>query len=312
MTMNLAESLRHAVLALFAAWLLSTGVVSADEALERRAIVTGGIERSYYVHEPSRAPAGATRPAVLVLHGGGGNGKISALMSGFNGKADAEGFLAVYPNGSGRFGERLLTWNAGHCCAYAMRERTDDVRFISDLIDELVRRDRVDPKRVYVTGMSNGGMMSFRIGVELSHKVAAIAPVVAAMFGDERAPANPMPVLMFNSRTDESVPIDGGPPKIRGGTTVGDTDYKPAAYALDFWARANRCAAPPATAREPGVTITRYERCAGGAHVALYALDGGGHSWPGGKASGRRGADEPTAEVRATDLMWDFFKAHTR
>lgn len=293
-------------------FLLTAGAASADaDGLVRRTIMTGGVERSYHMHEPAQFVPG-TRPLVLVLHGGGGNGVISAAMSGFNAKADAEGFLAVYPNGSGRFGERLLTWNAGHCCAYAMRERANDVGFIGDLIDELVRRDRVDPKRVYVTGMSNGAMMSFRLGRELAHKLAAIAPVVGAMFGDETPPAVPMPVIMFNSRTDKSVPFEGGPAKIRAGTAVGDADYKPAAFALDFWAKANRCAPPPAVAREPGVTITRYDRCEGGARVVLYALEGGGHSWPGGRASGRSGADEPDANVRATDLMWDFFKQHRR
>jgi polyhydroxybutyrate depolymerase len=304
--------IRSIVLMLCASLLAATALAQPD-GLERRTLQSGGAERSYYIHEPARPWPGATRPAVLVLHGGGGNGKISAAMSGFNQKADAEGFLAVYPNGSGRFGEdRLLTWNAGHCCAYAMRERVNDVGFISDLIDELVRRDRVDPKRVYVTGMSNGGMMSFVAGRELSHKVAAIAPVVGAMFGDETQPSAPMPVMMFNSRTDKAVPFDGGPARIRAGTAVGDANYQPTMFALEFWAKANRCAAPPATTHEPGVEITRYDRCAGGARVVLYALEGGGHSWPGGRASGRRGADEPDANVRATDLMWDFFKAHSR
>jgi polyhydroxybutyrate depolymerase len=300
-------------LLLLALQLPFAGTAAADaNGLVRRTIMTGGVERSYYMHEPAQSLPGA-RPLVLVLHGGGGNGVISAKMSGFNPKADAEGFLVVYPNGSGRFGEdRLLTWNAGHCCAYAMRERINDVGFISDLIDELVRRDRVDPKRVYVTGMSNGGMMSFRLGRELSHKVAAIAPVVGAMFGDETPPAMPMPVLMFNSRTDKAVPFEGGPTGVRGGATVADMDLKPAAHALDFWARANRCAPPPAVARDPGVTITRYDRCAGSARVVLYALEGGGHSWPGGRSSGRGGADEPDPNVHATDLMWDFFKQHNR
>ena len=303
----------RAALLFFCVLLLASATASADpDALARRTIMSAGSERSFYLHEPARAYPGPTRPAVLVLHGGGGNGKVSAAMSGFNAKADAEGFLAVYPNGSGRFGERLLTWNATHCCAYAMRENVNDVAFISDLIDELVRRDRVDPKRVYVTGMSNGAMMSFRAGRELSNKIAAIAPVVGAMFGDETPPAVPMPIIMFNSRTDKSVPFEGGPAKIRAGTTVGNADYKPAAFALDFWAKANRCAQPPTVAQQTGVTITRFDRCAANASVVLYALDGGGHSWPGGRASGRRGADEPDAKVDATSLMWDFFKQHTR
>ena len=286
--------------------------VDADDGLVRHTLVSGGVERGYYLHEPMKPAADKVRPLVIVLHGGGGTGVIAASMSGFNAKADAEGFLVVYPNGSGRFGERLLTWNARHCCAYAMREKINDVGFLSDLIDELVRSERVDPRRVYVTGMSNGGMMSYRAGLELAPKIAAIAPVVGTMFGDETPPAVPMPVLIFNSLTDKSVPFEGGPPKIRAGTTVGDADYKPISFALDFWARANGCTPPPAVGRAPGATITSFEQCAGGASVVLYALDAGGHSWPGGKPSGRRGADEPVTSPNATDAMWAFFARHHR
>src|SRR5262249_44936305 len=143
---NGARMIRSIVLMLCPLLFVASALAQAD-GLERRTIQSGGTERVYYLHDPARNLPGKTRPAVLVLHGGGGNGKISAAMSGFSEKADTEGFLAVYPNGSGRLGEdRLLTWNANHCCAYAMRERVNDVGFISDLIDDLVRRDRVDPK----------------------------------------------------------------------------------------------------------------------------------------------------------------------
>ncbi|MBL8782077.1 MAG: polyhydroxybutyrate depolymerase, partial [Alphaproteobacteria bacterium] len=130
----------RAALLLLCLPLLFAAASADSNGLVRRTIVSGGVERSYQLHEPAQSLPG-TRPLVLVLHGGGGNGVISAAMSGFNAKADAEGFLAFYPNGSGRFGERLLTWNATHCCAYAMRENVNDVAFLGDLIDELIRRD---------------------------------------------------------------------------------------------------------------------------------------------------------------------------
>ena len=284
----------------------------ADTGLVRHTLVSGGVERSYYLHEPAKPSADKTRPLVIVLHGGGGTGVIGAAMSGFNAKADAEGFLVVYPNGSGRFGERLLTWNAKHCCAYAMREKINDVGFLSDLIDELVRTERVDARRIYVTGMSNGAMMSYRAGLELAPKVAAIAPIVGAMFGDEVPPALPVPVMIFNSLADKTVPFDGGPSKIRAGLSVGDADYKPISFALQFWAKADGCSQSPAVTHEPGVTITSFEHCAGDASVVLYAIDGGGHSWPGGKSSGREGADQPVTSPNATDLMWAFFARHHR
>lgn len=283
--------------------------------LERRTLLSGGVERSYYLHQPAPSAAGqGVRPLVIVLHGGGGNGKFASMMSGFNAKADQEGFLAAYPNGSGRFSDdRWLTWNARHCSVYAMRENTGDVAFLSDLIDVLVKIENVDPARVYVTGLSNGAMMAYRAGLELTHKIAAIAPVAGAMFGDETPAAAPLPVLIFHGRTDRNVPFDGGPPLVRFGRPVGDADYRPVYHALNFWAKANRCAASPAITRQPDMTVTLYEDCADGASVKLYALEGGGHSWPGGKSSGRRfGGDKPVQSPVAVDVIWAFFKQHHR
>jgi len=111
---------------------------------------------------------------------------------------------------------RLLTWNAGHCCDPAMRQSADDVGFVNALIDELSRMHPIDPDRIYVTGMSNGGMLSHRLGIELSHRIAAIAPVVATVFGDEKKPANPVSALMLNGLLDRNVPPDGGSPGGRG------------------------------------------------------------------------------------------------
>lgn len=101
------------------------------------------------------------------------------MITGFTDKARAEGFIVVYPEGTSRRGQ-LFTWKAGHCCGYAMEQRVNDVAFIGALIDALLARYPIDPKRVYVTGMSNGAMMAHRLGIELSEKVAAIAPAVGA------------------------------------------------------------------------------------------------------------------------------------
>lgn len=137
-------------------------------------------------------------PLVLVLHGGGGNAAYAERMTGFTDKARKEGFIVVYPEGTGRQEGQLLTWNAGHCCGYAMANRVNDVAFIDALIEKLIEDYVVDPRRIYATGMSNGGMMTHRLGIELSNRFAAIAPVVATLFGDERRPEHPVSAIMFN------------------------------------------------------------------------------------------------------------------
>jgi polyhydroxybutyrate depolymerase len=145
------------------------GGVMSDETLQH-----DGRERRYLIHDYSGdKPA----PVVFVLHGGGGHPENAENMSQFDVIAAREKLIVVYPGGTGGMpGGRLLTWNAGHCCAYARENNVDDVGFIRTIIDGLVASGRADPKRIYVTGMSNGAMMSHRLARELPDRIAAIAP----------------------------------------------------------------------------------------------------------------------------------------
>src|SRR4030042_572429 len=132
-------------------------------------------------------------PLVIVLHGGGGNAQSTAGMTGMNVKADSSGVIAVYPNGNGRLSdEKLLTWNAGNCCGYALDNNIDDVAFIRSLIDDLQSKLAIDQSRVYATGISNGGMMSYLLACQLSDKIAAIAPVAGTMGMNSCLPAQPV------------------------------------------------------------------------------------------------------------------------
>jgi polyhydroxybutyrate depolymerase len=277
----------------------------------RQTLAYGGLERTYVVRLP---PASSTRvsrvPLVLVLHGGGGNAANAENMTGFTEKARKEGFIVVYPDGTGRLQDKLLTWNAGHCCAYAMNNDVDDVGFIRALIDELVRRYPVDSRRVYVTGMSNGGMMSHRLGRELSDRVAAIAPVVATVFGDEEAPGHAVPALMINGMLDENVPYQGGAPGGRGARGWDGTPTQPALKQVEFWARANGCKPEPGR-DENAKWIAWRSACPKGAEVRLYLVKDNGHAWPGGQPGSRRG-DTPSTAMSATDVIWEFFAAHSK
>jgi polyhydroxybutyrate depolymerase len=303
------------ILRFLAAWVVvmscSPAIIAADAEPDRKTLTHAGDERSFVLRLPPGLPRdGSKVPLVLVLHGGGGNGLIAERMTGFSAKAAAEGFIVVYPDGSGRLREKLLTWNAGHCCGHAMRQNTDDVGFIAALIDRVSAEYPVDPARIYVTGMSNGGMMSHRIGRELSSRVAAIAPVVATVFGDESVPERPVSALMFNGVLDESVPAKGGPPGGPFADSWDGTPARPAGEQGTFWAKANACAAVAEERETEAIRFSRYT-CPGGLGVELYLMKDMGHAWPGG-LRGRRSADAPGTALNATEVIWEFFAAHPK
>ena len=266
---------------------------------QQSSLQVDGRERTYLMHLPPVYDGKHPLPLIIVLHGGGGNAQGAVRMTGFNRKADKEGFVVVYPNGSGRLKARLLTWNSGNCCGYALDNNIDDVGFIRTLVDELVRTRGIDPKRVYATGISNGGMMAYRLACEVSDKIAAIAPVAGALNLENCRPAGPVSVIIFHGTADEHVRYDGGEP-IRRADTHMRVD-KPVSYAVSFWVKRNGCSETPQRGEKGSIRTQIYGGGKDGAEVALYTINGGNHAWPGGEAS-LLGA-EPTKEISATDLM---------
>lgn len=295
---------------LAAAALLAAAVPLAAHG-QPQTLKHAGLERTYVV----RAPRDATRtsvplPVVVVLHGGGGNAANAEQMTGFTRLVEREQFIVVYPNGTGRLRDRLLTWNAGHCCGSAMTERVDDVGFLGAMLDALIARYPVDSRRIYVTGMSNGAMMSHRAGRELSRRVAAIAPVVGAVFGDEPPASSPVSAIIFNGLKDTSVPPQGGHSEGAGRRVWDGTPTRPNLDQGAYWAHVNGCGSAP-TLTERGQVLHWTYRCPTGRAVELYQLKDNGHAWPGGRPGSRRG-DRPSTAVDATEVMWAFFKAHPR
>jgi polyhydroxybutyrate depolymerase len=283
---------------------------SASDSTEQ-ILTHDGRTRTYLVHDFSHGPLA---PVVILLHGGGGNADNAVRMTGFDRIAQREGIIAVYPNGiAGRSGLPLLTWNAGHCCAAAMDAHVDDVGFVAAIIDALVARRHADPARIYVTGMSNGGMMTHRIGRELSTKIAAIAPVVGALFGDERPPQAPVAAFIIVGADDHTVPGAGGPLKLRPllGGSAADVAVAPAIDQATYWAKANGCGGEPQRRVTSASTALEWTACSSGAPVILHTVAGNGHAWPGGQP-GRAGADPPSRSFDASDAMWTFFKAQRR
>lgn len=300
-----------AVLVLAAACLRPSAQGSRAGGGIDRSLVHGGLTRTYKVYDFGR---GAPAPVVIMLHGGGGNADNAIRMSGFNPIVARAGAIAVYPDGtSGRLGLPLLTWNAGHCCAAAMENRVDDVGFIEAIIDTLVASGRADASRVYVTGMSNGAMMAHRLGRELSWKIAAIGPVVGAVFGDEPEPRAPVPAFIVVGADDTVVPPDGGSLQLRGllgNRPAADHEVAPAAGQAAYWARHNGCAEPRRSTTAAAETTT-WDSCRSGSPVVFHRVLDNGHAWPGGEA-GRPGAPPPTTAFDASAEMWTFFMAQRR
>lgn len=272
-----------------------------------QSVTVDGRQRSFVVHVPAGMPADRPVPVVIVLHGGGGNARNAMQQTGMSELADRSGFLAVYPDGTGRLDRAVLTWNAGSCCGRAMDEQVDDVAFVATLIDHVERRYAGDRRRIYVTGMSNGGMLSYRLACELADRIAAIAPVAGAMGVDCR-PSAAVSVVAFHGTADRHVPYSGGIPQVQADPHV--RRDAPVADTIAFWADHNGCTGS-ATEDVSADTTRRVHTCPDGVGVTLYTINGGGHAWPGGP-SARAGADQPTGAISATQLMWEFFRQHAK
>jgi len=294
-------------------WLAAAPVLAApgpgDSA---RRIAWAGEERSYLLHVPPQL----TEPLalVVVLHGGFGNARATMTQTGFSDAADLHGFAVVYPNGShGTFASLLavgrpkfLVWNGGRCCGFAAEQRIDDVGFVRAVVAEVERELPIDPRRVYATGISNGGMMSYRLACEASDLFAAVGVVSGALVTPRCAPAQPVSVIHFHGDADSTVPLAGGPGRL---TRVA---YPPTAKTVAFWRAADGCSAEPRESTpRPGVHLSVYGDCRAGSEVELYRIEGGGHSWPGGDRLSLV-LPEASQAISATPVIWEFFASHPK
>jgi polyhydroxybutyrate depolymerase len=266
-----------------------------------RALVFAGIERTYVLHIPAGYDAARPTPLVLAFHGIGLNAEEMIRISGLSKQADTAGFIVVYPNGTGE----SKSWNGGHCCGEAAKNNVDDVGFVRALIEQLAGSVKLDAGRIYATGFSNGAIMVYRLGCELSDRIAAIGPVAATqIFDDENAcrPARNVPVIHFHGTADRLNPYDGG-------TTAAGFKYVSVKDAIGFWVERNACRAPLQRKESGTIQHDVYTPCAGKSVIELYSIIGGEHAWPGGEAVDPR-IGKPTMEISATPLMWEFFAAH--
>jgi len=277
---------------------------------QTRNMTINGADRHYIVSAPA---SGGPRPTIFVLHGGGGSANNAIRSTGFEPLVARENLVAIYPNAFRR------EWNDGREGRQQTRGNTDDVAFIRILVKALVDEGIADPKRIYVTGPSNGGMMTLRLLCEAPDLFAAAAPIIASLPVDAASkcrPARPLPVLVINGTADPLVPYAGGGVGFAGrrGNVI-STDET-----MTLLRRINGCSNASTTERltdldpndDSTVMVTSWTNCSSSAPVVLYRVDGGGHRIP-----HRNGVRMPmmdrllgkeNRDFDAPEAIWAFFR----
>ncbi|NNF35316.1 MAG: T9SS type A sorting domain-containing protein [Saprospiraceae bacterium] len=280
-------------------------ITSLNIHAQHDTITHNGLNRGFLLHLPEEYSGESDLPLIIAMHGGFGSPNNIQNQSQLSVKADEEGFIVVYPEGVKGGVLDIRTWNAGWCCGHASNTDIDDVGFISALMDTLISEYAIDTTRIYATGMSNGGFLSYRLACELSDRIAAIAPVAASMSMVECNPTRPVPVISFHSFLDSNIPYEGGV-----GDGVSDHYNSPQDSILNTWATNNKCQALNDTITDNAeYTEIHWGNCDCISEVQHIITTDGGHSWPGGRKTAT--GDEVSEFINANDLMWDFFQQFT-
>jgi polyhydroxybutyrate depolymerase len=269
----------------------SVGCPAGDRMVKRE---SGGLLREYWVHVPSQLPGEAPSALVLGFHGNGGSAGGFADYAGFTPVSDREGFIMVYPQGTGEF----PTWEIDPV------RNNADVQFVRDLIADLESQCQIDPSRIYATGHSRGGGMANRLACDLSGQIAAIGPVSGTYpLEDVCNIARPVAVMAFHGDADQDVPYSGiknqnGPPEAYFSFGI------PILQWASAWAARNGCVSGAATILdEEFLTGLAWSGCRKGGDVIFYTIPGGGHGWPGGSGTG-------AGAFNTAQMIWDFFETH--
>lgn len=270
-----------------------------------------GLKRKYLLHVPPQYNGTTSLPVVIYLHGSGGNAE-TAKKDKLNRSADKFGFILLAPEATGesKLGKVRGTWNGGHwdtgtCCGDA-----DDVGFVAQMLDEIEKKLKIDTKRIFATGLSNGGLMTNRLACDLSDRIAAIATVAPAAIPSECHPRRLIPVMDIHGTADTCNPFDGSKPT---NPICRNAPYTrmPPQKVLNYWLKANQCSqATEQIYQKGGASCLSYQGCADNAEVVFCKVEGMGHAWPSGMESKMLGVYPVSYDI-STDQIWEFFSRHS-
>lgn len=289
-----------AILTLFAIYACkkeSEPIEYYPKANQLDSILHEGIIRTYILHVPSGYSTSNKTPLVVALHGH----SISAAAgferwSHLSEKADSEGFIVAYPNGLHYpwDADSSKLWNVGGPYE-EWTQGTDDLGFIDQMIDLISKHYTIDDTRIYVTGHSNGSRMTYRVGYELSNKIAAIAPHSGQMVYAPVKIESPVSVLHLHALDDNVAYYNG--------SNSGELLYSPVDTILKQWAfNFSRYILPDTIFTNSDYIIKNWKCSEGGPDILLYLTNRGAHSW----------FTESNSGLSANDVIWDFFKTHPK
>ena len=282
-----------------------TSSASANGQSSTYTVESDGLERTYKIYRPS-VPFSMILPVMIVLHGGLGNAEHIETSSEMNLVADTGPFIAVYPNGTGGIRKRIedkRTWNAGNCCGLAVKKTIDDVKFIQKMIEDIALRYSIDRTRIYVTGISNGAMMAYRLACEIPERLAAIVPISGTMAIDSCEKGKDVPVMHIHGELDDNVPYSGG----SGRRSVAGVPHRSIPETVQLMTEPRECR-PPEMTYHDNRTTSSY-RCAKGAPFFLVLLKNTGHTWPGGR---QEKINSKGDKYLASEQAWKFAKQFSK
>jgi polyhydroxybutyrate depolymerase len=280
-------------------WLPTAARAGEDRTLT---LQVGDQARVAYLHLPAKLDVSRKYPFVIGLHGGAGNAEGYIAQSRLFEKGELAGFIVVCPQGTSIFqiGNHRV-WNSG--AEYMRSSRAaDDVSFVRALIGKISAAFPVDEKRIFATGFSNGGQMAYRLALELSDKIAAIAPMSGGRVAEGSRPSRPVPVLHIHGTADDYYPLEGG----RGSRSLGRVPHVPIVAVVAEWTSFNGGAAAATFAPHKGWEMQAHD---GPAPVTLVVVKGLGHQIAGGLDNGLP-RQAMRSEPDGISLALQFFAAH--
>ena len=287
-----------------------------------------GLERRYLVHVPFSYEKEVPTPLVFSIHGGGGTANGFKKSIDLDSNAEKNNYILVYPDGTNKKNpDKKLSWNSGMgTMSLTMEKKADDVKFFSEIIDDIATKFNIDEDRVYATGISKGGQMAFRLGCDLTDRIAAVVAVAVPMSTDVTCePSGSIPIMIIHGKKDPIAPFEGGECKMRSDDLLGTMPYsempttcKSINNVTNFWIDNNDCSSQSKMTYQNGdVVCQTFDQCVDGTEVTLCVSENAGHTWPGmpGKNLASQSLVESvvgkvTRDI-SNDQIWEFLSKHS-